>query len=200
MTAHWLATARLPREELVPLAIAGDRFAVDALAKAWRPHVYRWCHRLGGPGFDAEDAAHEVLIVMCRRLPGLRDPATFPSWLFAITRRVMANQRRKAWWRRWLPGATVGDRPIEGPGPEDVAEARLAAERVWAVLETMADNHREVLILCELEERSATEASQLLGIPTGTVKSRLRVARTRFREALDAGQTQPESRMAPGRT
>lgn len=185
MSARWLMTARLPAEGLVEAAVAGDARAVDDLARAWLPHVYRWCHRLGGPGFDAEDAAHEVLILMCRKLHSVRDPAAFPAWLFGITRRVLANHRRRAWWKRWVPQAVLADLPSMEPGPERTMEARRAAEHVWSVLSAMRTTHREVLVLCDLEERSATEAAALLGIPAGTVKSRLRVARQRFRDLLE---------------
>lgn len=186
MTATvWLHTARLPGVALVDAAMLGDGRAVDALAHAWLPHVYRWCHRLGGPGFDAEDAAHEVLIVMCRRLSALRDPEQFPSWLFGITRRVIANHRRRVWWKRWLPSALVGDRPSPDATPERSFEASESAEHVWDALAALEPAHREVIVLCDLEERSATEAGALLGIPSGTVKSRLRVARTAFRHTLE---------------
>ena len=181
---RWLMTSRLPKAELTANAIAGDEAAVDALVRAWLPHVYRWCHRMGGPGFDSEDTAHEVLITMVRRLHTVRDPAAFPAWLFGITRRTMANHRRRAWWKRWLPAAVVEDRPSEDAGPLRSFEAMQAHQHVWDALMTLKPIHREVLVLCELEERSATEAASLLGIPAGTVKSRLRAARNHFRLVL----------------
>ncbi len=186
MKTHWLTTARLPSEALVQAAIDGTDHDVDALARVWLPHVYRWCHRMGGPGFDAEDSAHEVLILMCRKIHGLRDPAVFPSWLFGITRRVIANHRRRAWWKRWMPGEVVADRPAETGGPEQSYEARRAHERVWKALENLSDRHREVLVLCDLEERSGSEAAALLGVPLGTVKSRLRTARQSFKKAVES--------------
>jgi len=185
-TTHWLVTARLPHPDLVRAALQGGSDAEDALAKAWLPHVYRWCHRLGGPGFDSEDGAHEVLILMCRKLPELRDPDRFAPWLFGITRRVIANHRRRAWWRRWLPQALVEDRASPEQGPERDLEASRDAQRVWRTLSELKSAHREVLVLCDLEERSATEAAALLDIPVGTVKGRLRAARIAFREELEA--------------
>jgi DNA-directed RNA polymerase specialized sigma24 family protein len=50
----------LPSPALAAAAIAGGEAELDDLAKAWLPHGYAWCHRLGGPGVDAEDAAHEA--------------------------------------------------------------------------------------------------------------------------------------------
>ncbi|MEQ1508729.1 MAG: sigma-70 family RNA polymerase sigma factor, partial [Myxococcota bacterium] len=161
---------------------AGDR-ALDALAKAWLPHVYAWCHRLGGPGIDAEDAAHETLIAMCRNVSRVHGTEAFPSWLFGICRRVVANHRRRAWFRRWMPGPMV-EKASPDWGPDRTAEANEAAVVVWKALDALPAAQREVLVLCELEERAGSEAADLLGVPIGTVKSRLRTAREAFRKAV----------------
>ncbi len=170
------------------LSTPEDDAAVDQLAKVWLPTVYAWCHRLGGPGVDSEGAAHDVLMTMCRKLHTVQSPEQFPSWLFGTTRRVVANHRRKAWLRRWVPGASsvLDTRAHPGRGPEQDAEARQAADIVWKALDSLPAKQREVLVLCELEERSGSEAAALLGVPLGTVKSRLRVARDAFREAVMA--------------
>lgn len=173
-------------------AIDGSDQAIDDLARAWLPTVYAWCHRLGGPGIDAEGAAHDVLMVMCRRVADVRTPESFPSWLFGTCRRVIANHRRRAWLRRWVPGP-VRERAAPGAGPERHAEAREAADIVWTALDKLPTAQREVLVLCELEERSQSEAAGLLGVPLGTVKSRLRSARRAFRAEVEA------SGRAPGR-
>lgn len=178
----------LPDPSLAADALAGHPHAVDALARAWLPVVHAWCHRLGGPTVDAEDAAHEVLLAMCRNLARVRDGETFPSWLFGICRRVLANHRRRAWVRRWVSGPFA--EPVHpGWGPERSLEARQAAAVVWRALERLSATQREVLVLCELEERSGSEAANLLGVPLGTVRSRLRLAREAFRaELVSEGQ------------
>ncbi|MCB9675867.1 MAG: sigma-70 family RNA polymerase sigma factor [Alphaproteobacteria bacterium] len=178
-------TATHPGIGYARAALAGDDAAIDALAKAWLPTVYAWCHRLGGPGVDAEGAAHDVLMVMCRKVQSVRTPEQFPSWLFGACRRVVANHRRKAWLRRWVPGP-IGDRPHPDRGPERSAQARQAADIVWKALDALPAGQREVLVLCELEERSGSEAAEILGVPLGTVKSRLRVAKQAFRAAVEA--------------
>lgn len=173
----------LPDPSLAAAAMRGGQPELDALVKAWLPLVYAWCHRLGGPGVDAEDAAHETLIVMCRRLDRVHAPEALPSWLFGICRRTIANHRRRAWLRRWVPGAST-ESAWSGAGPDRSAEANQAAEVVWKVLDALPQAQREVLVLCELEERSGSEAAALLGIPLGTVKSRLRAATRAFRAAF----------------
>ena len=70
-------------------------------------------------------------------------------------------------------------------GPHESFEAREAHRRVWNALEALSDAHREALVLCDLEERTNAEAATLLGLPVGTVKSRLRAARVAFRAELE---------------
>lgn len=175
----------LPDPAVADDALRGGDDALDRLARAWLPHVYAWCHRLGGPGIDAEDAAHETLIVVCRNLRRVKAAEAFPAWLFGVCRKVIANHRRRAWLRRWLPGAST-EVAATAWGPDRSAEARRAADVVWKALDALRAEQREVLVLCELEERTAAEVAELLGIPIGTVKSRLRLAREAFRRAVPA--------------
>lgn len=156
-------------------AAEGDPAAIDALLVAWGPTVVRWCGRLGGPRIDAEDAAQDVLERVLRKLGGLRDPATFPAWLFATCRGVIAQHRRRAWLRRWV-GAP--DESVIDPGPR--ADADPVAAGVHAALDELSAELREVLVLCDLEERPAPEVARLVGLPEGTVRSRLRRARVDF--------------------
>ncbi len=151
----------------------------EALFEEWLPVVLRWCARLGGPKVDPEDAAHDVMVTVFTRLHTLRNPDDFPAWVFGITRRTLAWHRRKAWVRRWVPGLQPeGTSP--GLGPEaDVASGELG-QRVQQVMEVLPADLREVLVLCDLEERTDDAVAQMLGIPSGTVKSRLRRARQRF--------------------
>lgn len=176
----------LPDPGLFDAALGGNPEDVDRLARAWLPHVYAWCHRLGGPGVDAEDCAHETLIVMCKGLYRVQSAEVFPSWLFGVTRKVLANHRRRAWLRRWVPGASIDTARSGESGPDDSLEAREAARVVWAALEKLSMDQREVLVLCELEERPGPEAAALIGVPLGTVKSRLRLAKVAFKKAVEA--------------
>ncbi len=172
-----------PDLDLVRLACQDAPGALDRLCDQWLPTVLGWTTRLGGPRIDAEDAAHDVFLVVFRRLGDLSDPAAFRSWLFGITRRVIAAHRRRAWIRRWLPGAPP-DEPSPAPDPLRRAEQSDVAAQVWAAIETLPGHQREVLVLCDLEERADAEVAEMLGVPKGTVKSRLRRARLALREQV----------------
>lgn len=181
-----------PHEEaLLRAFIAGQPGARDQLLDQWLEPVLRWCVRLGGPRVDAEDAAQEVLLVLLTRVENLEDLRRFQPWLFGVTRRVLAAHRRRAWVRRWVPGARVeGASPRPGPG-EELARAELAG-LVHAALERLPAGQREVLVLVVMEERTTAEVALLLDLPEGTVKSRLRLARERFRRVAAHLRLTPE--------
>lgn len=171
---------------LVDAVVRGDAQARDELVRSWGPVVLRWCARLGGPRVDEDDAAHDVFEQVLERLHTLRDPAAFPAWLYRTTRRVVSDHRRRAWLRRW-----VGDLVFEPAVPPRVDrddDARLVLE----LLDALPADLREVLVLCELEERDAHEVATLVGLPLGTVKSRLRRARARLAAAARARGLAPE--------
>lgn len=174
-----------PTDEAWMLALQrGDRVAQDRLVREWLPIVVRWCARLGGPAVDPEDAAHEVFLIVLRRLDAVYDAERLGPWLFGITRRVLAAHRRRAWVRRWLPGATA--EPVQHVGPARLVEISETGERVRSALDRLAESEREVLVLCVLEERADSEVAEMLGIPKNTVKSRLHRARERFLRAARA--------------
>ena len=154
--------------------------ALSRLCDQWLPVVLGWTTRLAGPRIDAEDAAHDVFVVVFRRLHELHRPEAFGAWLYGITRRVVSAHRRRAWLRRWMPGG-VPDVPSTQPDPSRIAEQASVADRVWAGLDALPMHHREVLVLCDLEERADSEVAEMLGVPKGTVKSRLRRARLALR-------------------
>lgn len=165
--------------ELMGLVQRGDPAAQERLLDHWLPVVVRWCARLGGPRVDPEDAAQDVFLVVLRRIEHVYDAERFPAWLFGITRRTLARHRRRAWFRRWVPGARI-DAPDPQPGPARLVDVSETSRAVQDLLETLPAPEREVLVLCLLEERTDREAADLLDIPAGTVKSRLRRARQRF--------------------
>ncbi len=168
----------------VERALAGDDDAMDEVVADWLPTVYSWCARLGRPHVDPEEAAHDVLLTLIRRRATVGSPAQLAPWLFGVTRRIVANHRRRAWWRRWWPG--TAEEPVTNDTPEAHLERARLAERIDRALESLPTAHREVLVLCYLEERPLAEAAALLGVPEGTVKSRLFHARGKFQVAFGA--------------
>jgi len=175
-------TAANVEPALVEAARRGDTAAREVLLDRALPLILQWCARLGGPRVDAEDAAHDVGVVLLTRLTELREPDRFGAWLFGVTRRVLAQHRRTAWLKRWVPG--FGTERVEGDAdPLRDAEISETTRRVQAALEDLSEPHREALVLFDLEERTESEVAELLDIPLGTARSRLRAAREAFRRA-----------------
>lgn len=175
----------MARPESTPLSLlqaaqSGDAQARERLFAQWLPVVTRWCARMGGPSVDPEDAAADVLICVLTRLEKLRNPECFDAWLYGITRRTLAAHRRRAWVKRWVPGV-FSDPDDPEARPDRHTEQSVLAGKVAKILEEMTANQREVLVLCDVEERTDEEVAGLLEIPVGTVKSRLRLARQSFR-------------------
>lgn len=163
---------------------AGEPQAISRLYDEHAEMVLGWVIRLGGPYIDAEDVAQEVFIVALKRVHSFRGDAKLSTWLFSITRRVLANARRRATLRRFVGLADVPE-PVSGlPGVEEVVSRRLRRRAVQRALERLRRPHREIIVLCDLEERTAPAVAELLGIPPGTVYSRLHAARRAFRGAL----------------
>lgn len=160
-------------------ALHDHRAGIDALVASWLPVVVGWCTRLGGPKVDPEDAAHDVLMVTVQRLDRVYDASRFPSWLFGITRRTLAKHRRRAFIRRWVPGLVV-DSPDPADGPARLYAVSEASSHVQEILAGMSVEDREVLVLALLEDRPDSEVAEILELPAGTMKSRLRRARERF--------------------
>lgn len=174
----------LPSAERVAAAIAGDTMAFEAVVKACLPVVLGWCKRLSGPSVDPEDAAHDILVIVVDRMHGLRDPAAFPAWLFQITRKRLSSLRRRAWFGTMLEWEPVDPRL----DPEAQHTSNDCSRRVQALLDRLPEAQRMVLVLHDLEERSDAETAAMLGIPKGTVKSRLRLGRAALRKlALEDG-------------
>jgi len=155
--------------------------------------VLAWVIRLGGPRLDAVDVAHDVFEIALRKLPAFRDDSALSTWLYGITRRVVANARRKAAVRRMV-GLDQAPEPIDPrPGSDEVADGRRRRRMVQDALERLPVRQREVLALVDLEGLSAPEAAALIGVPVGTVYSRLHVGRRMFERSLTVGGVTAES-------
>ena len=183
---------------------AGEGWAVERLYREQAPRVLGWCIRLGGPRLDAEDLAQQVFETALQRAGSFRGDSALSTWLFGITRNTVRNARRRAALRRFVGMESVPEPRDPGPDAEALAERTQLRRRVLQALERLKPLQREVLVLADLEQRSAPEVGSLLGIPTGTVYSRLHHARRAFaraleREGLPAHQAEAGSSVLPFR-
>lgn len=165
---------------------AGEPWALEAFYAEHARQVLGWAIRLGGPRLDPEDIAQDVFAIAFRRMHTFRADSSPSTWLYGITRNVIANARRRARIRRWVGLEDVPElEDLRARGPDAQVDRRRRRQVVQEALEALAPRYREVLVLCDLEGRSAPEAGEILEIPAGTVYSRLHYARKAFAGVLD---------------
>lgn len=149
--------------------------------------VWKSLFRLGVPEADLPDLLQEVFITVHRRRDSFDGTSTLRTWLYGICRNLVQNHRRKVARRRESAMAVVPDRPDRGPDgdPEGKVVARHARRTVHALLDELDSDRRVVFMMFEVEGLPCPKIAVALGIPVGTVYSRLRVAREEFAAALN---------------
>lgn len=141
--------------------------------------VLRWVIRLGGPLLDAEAVAQDAFVVAHKRAASF-EGGTARGWMYGITRRVVANARRRAKLRQFVGLHTLPSLPDPGPTTDERVAALARRRRVQVLLEQLSDKHREALVLVDLEEHTAVDAATMIGVSVGTLYSRLFYARKAF--------------------
>lgn len=181
--------------QLISRAANGDLDAFDALVARHQDKVYGLCLWMLANPDDAGDAAQDAFVRAFRALPRFRGDARFGTWLHRIAVNVCydASKRRGRQPRAFSQLAPSDDNemsPDDAPAPREAEPSELLARRerqtiIRAALSTLSPPHRAVLTLFDIEGRSYEEASAVLGVPMGTVKSRLNRARDALRRALE---------------
>lgn len=142
--------------------------------------LYRYAYRLSGTAADAEDLTQEAFRKAIDRLPQLRDPERAKAWLFRILRNAYLHRVRDARRHRSVPLDAVGDLPERPPAePPAVDPAQLQE-----ALDDLDEAFRTPLILFHFEEFSYADIAEQMGIPIGTVMSRIARGRAYLRTRL----------------
>jgi RNA polymerase sigma-70 factor (ECF subfamily) len=147
--------------------------------------VWRSLARLGIKDADLPDMLQEVFLVVHRRAHAFDGSSKLTSWLFGICLRVAASYRRRA-HRRYEAQLEPGQLPpaAEASSPELALQQREARSKLDALLDTMSLDKRAVFVMFEVDNLSCAEIAAELGVPIGTVHSRLHAARAAFSKAL----------------
>lgn len=181
-------------EELVTKARAGDRQAFRVLVRRTYPPALRVAGRLLGDLGEAEDAVQEAYVQAWSSLDELRDPSSARAWILACVRNVALTRARGR--RRRRARIRVAESPDElerlatlltsdEPLPEDVAAAEQLGRTVWQLVDELDEKYRLPLLLRAVDGMSYEELSDVLGVPTPTVATRLRRARQRLAARLE---------------
>jgi RNA polymerase sigma factor (sigma-70 family) len=166
----------MQQEGLILAAQSGDPAAMNRLLVVCQTDARRYARRHCAAS-DVDDAVQESLLILSRRIGGLKAAAAFSGWLFTVVRRECQRLSRKM----------LG----QGPSVEDLAEAQLACRTdeslkvdLVAALESLPAHYLEVILLRDFAELTISEMAQKLGMQVPGVKSRLHRARELVREYL----------------
>ena len=190
LEAETLAAPARERD-IVALCRGGDGEAFARLVALHEGMVFNLAARLLGNAEEARDAAQEVFLQVYRQLGRFEGRSSLRTWIYRIVVNHCHNRRRFWHRRRREREQPLDDRlaagssgrlgaPAWGPDPFDELRRRERALRVQAALLDLKFDQRAVIVLREVEGLSSEEVAAALGIPEGTVKSRL----SRAREAL----------------
>jgi RNA polymerase sigma-70 factor, ECF subfamily len=169
-------------------------FTEEALP--WMDAVYRFALRLTRDQGDAEDLVQDTYLKAYRSWDSFSPGTNCRSWLFTICRNTHLHQRDRARTRREVaeselhltgddPSARgVEQRAVATGSPDDFFE-QLLDEQLMQAMDTLPDDFHDVLVLSDLADLTHQEIGDVLGIPTGTVKSRLFRARRQVRQQLE---------------
>ncbi len=166
------------------VAANGDVEAFWSLFQTYAPRVKSYMLRQGADAATAEELAQETLLAVWRKAALYSDEkGSATTWIFTIARNLRIDRLRKE--VAWLPlPENKDEQPSLDPTPDEEVSERERSERVRQVLAQLPADQSEVVALAFLEGLSHSEIATRLGLPLGTVKSRMRLAYGKIRDAL----------------
>lgn len=178
-------TMRAMADLLHRVAHARDVEAFRQLFQAYAPRVKSYMMRQGSDPNVAEELTQDTLLMVWRKAAlysGEKGSAT--TWIFTIARNLRIDRlRREVNWQP-LPEGSENE-ASDDPSPDDELAERERRERVRAALKELPQDQSEVVTLSYIEGLSHSEIAERLGLPLGTVKSRMRLAYAKIREAVE---------------
>lgn len=169
-----LGSSDVPDRDLLARFVrTRDEDAFAEIVRRHGPMVLAACRRVTGRAHDAEDAFQAAFLVLARRAGDLTRPELLANWLYGVACRTALDARAA---RRRAEDRTVSavPEPVSPDSPDDTAELRRVIDEELAKL---PDKYRSAVVLCDLEGLPRAVAAQKLGIPEGTLSSRLNHAR-----------------------
>ena len=163
-----------------------ERTSFDAIFEEYSAPIYTYVLRMVGDADRAADITQDTFIKAYRKLDSLTDEHSTKSWLYRIATNTAIDEMRR---RRWISPVGIDDegqaeRPDSGPGPEAQVIAGMLDERIQRALLQLRPNHRQCLILSDLEDMSAQQIGEVMGLSYGAVRTLLCRARGEMRRHL----------------
>ena len=206
MPADAKAAAGPEDREVIERARSGDHDAFRVLVERYQGRVYRLAVRVLRDEEQARDAVQDAFLKVYRSLDRFEGRSSFYTWLYRLVLNVCLDLRRRdrpdrrVDWseERWEQASeeAAGPDALSGspaPGPGLAMERAELRSAIRDAIQTLPDDARQTLLLREVDGLSYAEIAEVLGVPRGTVMSRLHYARRRLRRVLvDSGAVEPE--------
>lgn len=166
----------------------GDVDAFDELVRRYEHRIVNFIRTQVSRAVDPEDVAQEVFLRAFRGLKTFRADSSFKTWLYQIATNTSRTHGERASRRKEDAVGTLGDDGPDGPPParsdEDLEAQIVLRDRLDRALATLPEEQRQVVVLRDVEGFDYREIAKLVGVPMGTVESRLFRARARLRSLL----------------
>lgn len=176
----------------------GDADAFSHLVTAYETSVYRLALRMCGNPHDAEEAAQEAFLSAWKALPSFRGDSKFSSWLYQLTTNACLDLLRRE--KRHRGTVPLEEQPelVDDRSPHQAAEDAELRDALQQALGALSAEHRQIFLLRQMRQLSYDEIGKLLGLESGTVKSRLSRAKKQLRQILlQQGNLFPSSSVLP---
>lgn len=182
-------------EELIEAYAEGETPAFRVLVERYRDELMRFLYRFMGSRDTAEDVFQEAFLQVHQSLDTFDTSRRFKPWLFTIAANKGRDLHRKKNRRSALElSAEVGEEggptfvdlmEVDVPAPSAAMDLRERDRLVQRALDTLPEHHREILLLAYFQRLTYAQMADQLGVPIGTVKSRLHAAVARFAKAWE---------------
>ena len=168
---------------IVHRAQRGDTAAFGQLVEAYQGQVYRLALHMGLSPADAEEASQDAFIAAWKGLPRFRGDSRFSTWLYQLSTHAAIDLLRRE--KKYRNNTDIEDTVlVDAASPQETVEKQETADAVQAALQALSPQAREILLLRYQAELGYEEIGAVLGLPSGTVKSRINRAKTQLKEVL----------------
>jgi RNA polymerase sigma-70 factor (ECF subfamily) len=180
---------------LIAASLEGDTAAFGDLVRRYQDRLYNTVYRLLDNADDAQDVVQDAFLNAYQSLAGFKGDSQFFTWLYRIAVNTAISHKRKQRVTLSIEAGRNGQGRVEPLDTSDASRPGQALERaeeerrVQGALNRLSLEHREVLILKDLEGEKYEAMAERLGVPIGTIRSRLHRARCELRELLEKEET-----------
>ncbi|MCC6953544.1 MAG: sigma-70 family RNA polymerase sigma factor [Deltaproteobacteria bacterium] len=180
--------AELPEQELVARIIFGEKDLFREIVVRYEPLVYRTILRSTGDAIISSDLTQDTFLRAYTKLPTFRFESKLSTWVLRIALNLTSNHLSSKAYRQSKRTSSesklLNEMPQLSEDAQPERELQLRVAEMQDAIRSLSPKYREVVILCSLGQRTYAETAEILGIPVGTVRSRMNAARQELRTLM----------------